>query len=266
MSDFGGKMRLARERRGISLRQIAATTKISIGALEALERNDVSKLPGGIFSRSFVRSYATEVGLDPDETVREFLDRFQGAPAASLPTPATVSEDEAVFENQQRIAGVVVKLVLITVPLIVLVLYFTMRTRPLGTTSAVTGPSGAPAAAVSARADGAPTASTTAQTPAPVATAGARVPAVAGSGLSLEIRPTGDCWVRLTVDGKLIAARVMHAGETATGNIQNKAVMTIGNAGAFAFTINGRPARSLGPPGSVRTATITKDTLARYVQ
>ena len=65
MSDFGGKLRLARERRGISLRQIAASTKISVGALEALERNDVSKLPGGIFSRAFVRSYAVEVGLDP---------------------------------------------------------------------------------------------------------------------------------------------------------------------------------------------------------
>jgi len=266
MSDFGGKMRLARERRGISLRQIAAITKISMAALEALERNDVSKLPGGIFSRSFVRSYATEVGLDPDETVREFLDRFQGAPAASLPTPATVSEDEAVFENQQRIAALVVKLVLITVPLIVLILYFTMRTRPPGTASAVTAPSGVPAAAVPARADGAPTSSTPAQTPAPVATAGARVPPIAGNGLSLEIRPTGDCWVRLTVDGKLIVARVMHAGETATENVQDTAVIQIGDAGAFAFTINGRPARSLGPAGSVRTATITKDTLARYVQ
>ena len=265
MSDFGGKMRLARERRGISLRQIAAITKISMAALEALERNDVSKLPGGIFSRSFVRSYATEVGLDPDETVREFLDRFQGAPAASLPTPATVSEDEAVFENQQRIAAVVVKLVLITVPLIVLILYFTMRTRPLGTASAVTAPSGVPAAAP-AKADGAPTSSTPAQTPAPVATAGARAPSIARSGLSLEIRPTGDCWVKLTVDGKLVVARVMHAGETATEDVQDKAVIQIGDAGAFAFTINGRPARSLGPAGSVRTATITKDTLARYVQ
>ena len=83
MSDFGGKLRLARERRGISLRQIAASTKISVAALEALERNDISKLPGGIFSRAFVRSYAVEVGLDPDDTVREFLDRFQGEPAPS---------------------------------------------------------------------------------------------------------------------------------------------------------------------------------------
>ena len=266
MSDFGGKMRLARERRGVSLRQIAATTKISMAALEALERNDVSKLPGGIFSRSFVRSYATEVGLDPDETVREFLDRFQGAPAASLPTPATVSESEAVFEHQQRIASVVVKLVLISVPLIVLILYFTMRTRPLGTASALTPPPSLPAAAAPVRADGAPTRSTAAQPPAPVATAGARRPAIAGSGMSLEIRATGDCWVRLTVDGKVVVARLLRTGETETQEVQDKAVIQVGNAGAFSFIVNGHPGKPLGPAGSVRTATLTKDTLSRYVQ
>jgi cytoskeleton protein RodZ len=74
--DFGVKMRRLREERGVSLRQIADVTRISVSALEALERNDISRLPGGIFSRAFVRSYALEVGLDPEETVREFLDQF----------------------------------------------------------------------------------------------------------------------------------------------------------------------------------------------
>jgi cytoskeleton protein RodZ len=75
-SDFGARMRLAREQRGISLRQIAETTKISVSQLEALERNDISRLPGGIFSRAFVRSYAVEIGVDPEQTVREFLSQF----------------------------------------------------------------------------------------------------------------------------------------------------------------------------------------------
>src|ERR1043165_2621375 len=92
MSDFGGKLRLARERRGISLRQIAASTKISIAALEALERNDLSKLPGGIFSRAFVRSYAIEVGLDPDATVHEFLERFQATPVVQPASPAGITQ------------------------------------------------------------------------------------------------------------------------------------------------------------------------------
>src|SRR6059036_2592171 len=75
-SGFGGALREARERRGVSLRQIADATKISVSALEALERNDISRLPGGIFSRGFVRSYAAAIGIDPEQTVREFLSQF----------------------------------------------------------------------------------------------------------------------------------------------------------------------------------------------
>ncbi len=74
--DFGIKMRRLREERGVSLRQIADVTRISVSVLEALERNDMSRLPGGIYSRAFVRSYAIEVGLDPEETVRDFLSQF----------------------------------------------------------------------------------------------------------------------------------------------------------------------------------------------
>jgi cytoskeletal protein RodZ len=76
VSDFGARMRHVREQRGVSLRQIAQTTKLSVSALEALERNDVSRLPGGIFSRAFIRSYAAEIGADPEETVRDFLAQF----------------------------------------------------------------------------------------------------------------------------------------------------------------------------------------------
>jgi len=69
-------MRQAREQRGVTLRQIADATKIGISQLEALERNDISRLPGGIFSRAFVRSYAVEIGVDPEQTVRDFLAQF----------------------------------------------------------------------------------------------------------------------------------------------------------------------------------------------
>ena len=74
--DFGATLRETRERRGLSLRVIADATKISVRALEALERNDISRLPGGIFSRSFVRAYALEVGLDPEQMIAEFITRF----------------------------------------------------------------------------------------------------------------------------------------------------------------------------------------------
>src|SRR5688572_668562 len=75
-STVGARLRAARDTRGISLRQIAERTRISVMVLEALERDDIKRLPGGIFTRAFLRSYAVEVGLDPDTTVDEFLAQF----------------------------------------------------------------------------------------------------------------------------------------------------------------------------------------------
>jgi cytoskeleton protein RodZ len=145
MDDFGGKLRQARERRGISLRQIASSTKIAAAALDALERNDISKLPGGIFSRAFVRSYAVEVGLDPDETIREFLDRFnQDPPPSSGATAAAIPEEEKQFEHRRRQA---IKALAIGVGLLVVliaVLYLVWRGRTSASASVQSPP--APAA------------------------------------------------------------------------------------------------------------------------
>ena len=69
-------MKRLREERGVGLREIAEATKISVGVLEALERNDVSRLPGGIFSRGLVRAYAERIGADPEVAVRDFMARF----------------------------------------------------------------------------------------------------------------------------------------------------------------------------------------------
>jgi transcriptional regulator with XRE-family HTH domain len=74
--EFGPRLRRERERRKISLESISANTKVSISLFHALERDDVSRWPCGIFRRSFVRSYAEALGLDADEIVREFVERF----------------------------------------------------------------------------------------------------------------------------------------------------------------------------------------------
>ena len=76
LEDFGAFLRDRRQEAGISLQQISAITKISISTLEALENNDISGLPGGIFSRAVVRSYASEVGLDQEDTLHVFLEKF----------------------------------------------------------------------------------------------------------------------------------------------------------------------------------------------
>ena len=92
---FGPRLRQERERRQISLTSIAENTKISRSLLEALERDDVSRWPTGIFRRSFVRAYAQAIGLNPDDVVREFLERFADpsmAPRESAAAPVPTSD------------------------------------------------------------------------------------------------------------------------------------------------------------------------------
>ncbi len=98
-ASVGAFLRRERERRGISLRTISDQTKVSVSLLEGLEAGDLSRWPGGIFRRAFVRGYATCIGLDPDDVVRRFEAEHKppeeerpGAvvaekPAAALPEP-----------------------------------------------------------------------------------------------------------------------------------------------------------------------------------
>jgi cytoskeletal protein RodZ len=127
--DFGGTLRAARERRGVSLRQIANATKISVAILEGLERNDISKLPAGIFGRAFVRSYAIEVGLDPETTIQDFIAQFPAdSVTAGHPASAQVEDHEA-HESDRRMATTFVRLIAISVPIAAAVVYFGLAGR-----------------------------------------------------------------------------------------------------------------------------------------
>lgn len=95
---FGTSLRQAREQQQISLADIAARTKIKASLFEQIERDDASHWPSGIFRRSFMREYAHAVGLNAEETVREFLRRFPDPAdpaAANAPSPAPVAAPAA---------------------------------------------------------------------------------------------------------------------------------------------------------------------------
>jgi hypothetical protein len=100
IDDLGAWLRRERERAGVALEAIAARTKVARSLLDALERNDVSRWPSGIFRRSFVRGYAEAVGLDPDYVVALFVRAFPEPPLpgsgdAAPPRPAGVGAGRA---------------------------------------------------------------------------------------------------------------------------------------------------------------------------
>jgi transcriptional regulator with XRE-family HTH domain len=84
-SSLGSWLRREREQRGITIRTIADQTKVAAPLLEGLESGDLSRWPGGIYRRAFVKAYASALGLDPDDVVKRF--ELEHPPADAEPAP-----------------------------------------------------------------------------------------------------------------------------------------------------------------------------------
>lgn len=283
--NFGTHLREAREKRGVSLRQIATSTRISLRTLEALENNEIKKLPGGIFSRAFVRSYAQEIGLDPDEAVREFVHQFPlehvTAGTKSANDRVVAHGEEGVRRRQQQVSLAVTLAILI--PIAALVVYFVISSRR---SAAADGTVDAASTARSeARADNAGGALPTAQ-PSPSSTAASALSptaphaikpaantAAAPSGaiapdepLRLRIAPSGPCWVRVRADGEIRHEKLMQKGEVFEHESKDGFEVLVGDAGTFRYTINDRAGRTVGESGDVVVARINRGTLANWLQ
>jgi cytoskeletal protein RodZ len=125
MNDLGARLKTAREERGLPLKDIATRTKISVAALEALERNDLTRLPGGIFGRAFVRAYALELGLDADQIVIDFqssLEESEREAALRGASRAEITQDDRDFLERQRRALRILRITVILVVVGVLLL------------------------------------------------------------------------------------------------------------------------------------------------
>lgn len=258
-SDFGSRLRQARETRGVSLREIAVKTKISTSALEALERNDISRLPGGIFSRAFVRSYAIEVGLDPEQTVEDFIAQFpHDSVTAGTPHSSQADDNEAI-ESDRRIAETILKLLLISIPIAGALIYFSNK----GWRQAPDAPPPAPPASVSSTTtsipseDGAVAAGAVPRAPGEPAAAPAASGRSPAQPLAITVRALAPCWVSASVDGVRRPGRTLQPGEALDLSAASEVVLSAGDGGALAVTINGVEARPLGARGEVVTTRIT---------
>jgi cytoskeletal protein RodZ len=255
--DFGGNLRAARERRGITLRQIANATKISVGVLEALERNDISRLPGGIFSRAFVRSYAIEVGLEPEETIQEFVAQFRDDSVTAGHRASERFEDYEAVESSQQTASTFLRLVLVSVPIAAIILYFETsgrrmapipRTEPVAAAVTVRTPSPIPAVETTA----APV-DTPAADPLPI------------DRLTVVVAASRECWISLSADGRKITDRLLQAGEQQKFEAEREVVLTAGDAAALVVTVNGAEVKPLGKAGEVVTTRLNLTNFKDYL-
>jgi cytoskeletal protein RodZ len=235
-------------------------------SLEALERSDLSRLPGGIFTRAFIRAYAQEVGLDPDRTIQDFIAELPAEAAHATSHPVALEDGEK-LESDRKAVTTAIRLVLISVPIVGLVMYYGMQHVPAnsGGVAAPVMESPAPEPAgtslplepVAVAAEPVAAAPAPAPAPLPVATP--------LSELAMEMSPRASCWVSVNADGERVFSGMMAAGEKHMVTAKEQIVLNVGDAGAFVYTLNGRPGRALGAPGEVVSKRITLSNLSEFV-
>lgn len=129
---FGRDLQQQRVKRGVELEAIAASTRVSIRHLRALEDERGSDMPGGVFNKGVLRSYCQFVGLEE----REWLDRFATSELNTSSEPDWAAFAESVRQHRlsqalpqsRRWFGVVL-MVLGLVALAWVAWHFTVRPR-----------------------------------------------------------------------------------------------------------------------------------------
>lgn len=240
--DPSARLREAREKRGLSVRQVAEATKLSVRAIESLERDALSELPEGVYRRSIVRAVAREVRLNPDQLLAEFTTTHPD----DFATPQTVLVVETKVATRSNRMPAVISAAL---PMLAGLLYFGV---PM--TRSVVDDTPMAAAADSRRLP---------PTRAEVVPIGGFVEASSPVSRPVPVVVTltisSRCQLRVVADGTEILGRTMEQGETVPIELGEEILLLGDNASAVQFSINGQAGRLLGVPGDVLSTRIGRD-------
>jgi cytoskeleton protein RodZ len=296
MPPFGENLRREREMRGVTLEEISEATKISIRFLEAMENEAFSKLPGGIFTRSFIRTYARYLGLDEERVLGEYqlaaqpgtdvdIRRMGGGESAShrpssrtplivlLVAAALLVGGYALFRYSRRAAEIPANpsgpQAANTQPAVSQP-QGSIAPPPSSNLSTAASPSPAGQAPGSAQeiqpASGAGTAPPVNEpgvVPKEPATPPPSKPAGSESGLVLQVAATERAWVEVKADGKSIFQRALNPNEVQTFKAQESFNVTTGNAQGVILSLNGETLKPLGRQGEVKSVRLTREDLKK---
>jgi cytoskeletal protein RodZ len=267
MGSVASDLKSEREKRKISLAQIAADTRISLRHLESLEEGRYADLPGGMYNRAFLKAYCESIHIDQREIMRRY--EAEILPFSDNPPKSRVHIPPQ--NSSLRFSPLIVWSLMLLIS--ATGLFFSrkwIRTvfspyfphPPVA--SARLEPEPRPPAASprpepelrSPDAPSAPQPSAPIVSPAepsvpssPSASQETAVPATAL--LRLEIVVTAKCWISIDRDGRPAVRKLLEPGEVQSLDAAEKFFLVIGNAGGVHLKINGKPAKPIGNPGEV---------------
>jgi cytoskeleton protein RodZ len=289
MTSIGETLRQERIKRKLDLEGVSLELKISPRFLEAIEDEDFDKLPGSLFTRSFVRQYARLLGLDEDEIAGELkrvLEPQGSAPFSSavpsvvphrggeIPLPRVESWG-SVADKPSRWSKSLPSLAMVVGVMLVCSLAYSWLQRPR---RPVVMQKSVPKAAATqtARATMPNQLASPSAPPAVLATktnsdaqaerqnAAASTTAASGTpqpnpNASVRVEMTANAlvWVSVKADGKYLFSGTLQPNETKTAGGNENITIRLGNAGGIRISLNGKPIGSVGPKGQIRTVQFT---------
>lgn len=255
---IGETIRRERLRRGLEIDQLSRETKIAGRLLEAIESDDFEKLPGGVFTRNFVRQYARALGLDDDEIVAELqksVDLPAAAPGGVIPERRPVGKlpdwDTVGDRFHPANSWWSALLLVIVVMLICSGVYSLWQRRRSGPPAQEQAAASPPPVQAPAPAPASPQPPSASPPPAPETPGAVRIQFVAAE-------PT---WVSVRSEGKLLFAGTLQPKETRLVEAAGTTQLRIGNAGGVEISVNGKPVGPLGPRGQIRIVQISGDSV-----
>ncbi|MGN6377471.1 MAG: helix-turn-helix domain-containing protein [Gaiellales bacterium] len=230
MSGIGIRLREERVRRGIDIEEVEAETRIRAKYLRALEDERYDVLPGDAYVRAFLRDYAEELGLDPQQLVDEL--NAEHAPPEEVPlTPQrTAGPITSAWDGRRRALGIVITVVIAVgaAGAAGLALLGATHNSAGGTASTSQPPASSPPASST------PPASSPSPNSAPIRRAAA-----------LALAASGPCWVEVRAgssSGQLLFTGMLAAGQTR--HFPRVPVwIRVGAPWDLALKIRGRPMR-----------------------
>jgi cytoskeleton protein RodZ len=297
MTSIGDTLRRQRQRNNFDIPKIARELKISTRFIEAMEQDDFAKLPGGVFTKSFVRQYASFLGLDAEELASEVQRALEPEPEVSQPSHVSRPEVPGIqmdgLTGWQSVGqpGVSVPSwaragLLLVVLMMVCSGVYRWWQRPVRQVAArdaqpapnvVSAAQPAPPLAqpaenppvAAAQSAGEPAAAPPASAPAaagtpsqPPAEPSATPPAPAtapdpNATLRVGVTAGAVVWIRAEVNGKTLFEGTLQPQESRTFEAVGQMKVRLGNAGGVTMTFNGKPIGPLGPKGQIRNVQFT---------
>jgi cytoskeleton protein RodZ len=264
-SSFGEQLRLAREARGISLREISEQTRISTRYLEAIEADDYKRLPGGIFNKSFIKAYAKYIGYDETEALEAYIRTAREQGASPDDVVSTPYQPRVYTDGNSRSPIITLILTVLILAILSLGVYAALHWYQRRAASQQPNDN-APAPATNASSTQSRNTSTAAQNTAPAAAPVTN----ATAGFNVQLKAVGEkVWIKTrTDDGEAIEANLEPDESKAFDPSERLSVLySKSKARALQVIINGRPANvPSNMKGALAEIVISKEDSERFTQ